>query len=270
MEYLKGVKPQDSLHDSTCELEEIIKNVSGKDPLLACEFVFIGWITQRVEDELCKRSREYFMGDFSRPVLSHVRSYVFHNQCTEQELLGEYYEFITKENVLKNIPYYKLYLYKNRRNTTLRKYVTTITSRYFGAGKIKRDKINRNTLSLDGYSNDDEKNGENLIENPWFNLLISNRGEEKDEKRVKQETYQRIESVLSRLPEREQLIIKLMVMDCASGLEAFEELEPYMKTRAKIPVSTWTVKQKQDAMSLLKARALKHLKTIIDNENINF
>ena len=61
-----------------------------------------------------------------------------------------------------------------------------------------------------------------------------------------------------------------MVMDNVSGLDAFDELEDDLSKTAKIPTSTWTTKQKQDAMALQKARALKHFIKVMNNEKINF
>ena len=52
--------------------------------------------------------------------------------------MGEYYEFISKEN--KQIPYYKLTLYGHINNSTLRNYVTSITVRYFISKKKKEEK----------------------------------------------------------------------------------------------------------------------------------
>ena len=93
-----------------------------------------------------------------------------------------------------------------------------------------------------------------MIDNPWFSLLL-----EKNE--IENLMDYKLKTALLKLPYREQLIIKLMIMDNASGLEAFEDLKPYL--RSKIPFTDWSDKQKQDAMALLKGRALKHLKQLL-------
>ena len=154
-------------------------------------------------------------------------------------------------------------------NSTLRKYVTVITTRYFVDGKVRDEKITDKNISLDGSSTySEDKYGNVVIENPWFNLLIGNDGHD-DGYNLTSDVYQKIDYVFSKLPEREVKVIKLMVMNSLSGLEAFEEMKSYLSERAKTPVDTWTNKQKQDAMALLRARALKHFNKIVENEKID-
>ena len=246
-------------------IEAIKKDVGGKNPTLLVEKEFIRRITQIEECVQTKEACEYFLDDFSTPILLYISKKVFQHPHWK-EIWGEYYEFISKENQETKIPYYKLTFYGKFENTTLCKYVATITTRHFVDEKMRDVRSNDKTISIDGSSTYlKDKSGNTVIENPWFNLLINN-----EERNIEPSTYQKIDYVLSKLPERETRIIKYMVMDNMSGLEAFEELEPYMEEKSKTPTSTWTTKQKQDAMALLKSRALKHINTIIKNEKINF
>lgn len=250
-------------------LKVIKENIESKRPNLSYEQEFIRRISQTKTNRQCEEARNYFLKDFSLPILLYISTNLYH-QTSWEEIFGEYYEFISKENKESHTPYYKVTLYSKQKDTTLRKYITVITTRYFVDEKIKEDKLNGNMISIDSASTYCEnKSGNTVIENPWFNLLIGNKGDDESND-IKPETYQKIDYVLSKLPERETKAIELMVMDDLSALEAFEELEPYLQRNAKTPTSTWTKKQKQDAMSLLKGRALKHFKIIIEHENIDF
>ena len=249
------------------DFEVIKKYLKNNRPLLIIEKEFVRRITLLEDSLQRKQAQGYFNTEFSSPILSYVARYV-HNNAYYQEILGEYYEFISKEK--KNIPYYKLTLYKNINNSTLRHYVTAITVRYFIDKKKKEDKIARQQFSIEGASKANTKENErDVIDNPWFNLLIGNAGDV-HEKEMASETCKKIDFIFSKLPERDVKVIKLMVMHNVSGLDAFEELEDDLSKTAKIPTSTWTTKQKQDAMALQKARALKHFIKVMNNEKINF
>lgn len=254
-------------HPELISFGVIKKGVIGKHPDLLLENEFVRRIVMINHCPQGEEARSFFLGDYSSPILGYVAKSVYCNEFY-QELLGEYYEFISKEN--KQIPYYKLTLYSSFNNSTLRNYITVITVRYFVNLKKKEDNIDKQTSSIDGASTITTKeNGNNVIENPWFNILISNRTNN-DESSFSAESYKKIEYVFSKLPERDVKIIQLMIMDDLSGLEAFEELKEELKETARIPISTWSVKQKQDAMALLKGRALKHFKKITEDEKINF
>lgn len=249
------------------DISAIRNNVCGKNPSLLVEKEFVRRITLLEPSILRAQAQNCFLDDFSKPILEYVSLNVY-KSTYYQEILGEYYEFISKEN--KRIPFYKLTLYNSINNATLRNYVTTITLRYFVSTKERRERKEGLLISLDESSTlKTEKDGSELIENPWFNLLIGNTGDE-EETSFSSETYQKIEYVFSKLPERDVKVIKLMVMDNLSGLEAFEELKEELAKTAKIPVTTWSTKQKQDAMSLSRSRALKHFKKIVEYEKIDF
>lgn len=249
------------------DFETIKKKLKDNHLKLIVENEFIRRITLLEECQQRSQAQYYFNTDFSVPILSYVARYVY-NSTNYREILGEYYMFISKEN--KHIPYYKLTLYKNINNSTLRHYVTVITVRYFVDKKKKEDVISRLQLSIEGSSRENKKENErDVIDNPWFNLLIGNDGDNHVEM-MASEVRKKIDLIFSKLPERDVKVIKLMVMHKVSGLDAFEELEEDLSKTAKIPTNTWSTKQKQDAMALQKARALKHFIKVMNDEKINF
>lgn len=257
------------VHDlKNLDFKLLKEKLKCKHPSLETEMEFIRRITLIEECSESKLARNYFNGDFSFPILTYVSRYVYANKYNYQHIMGEYYEFISKEN--KQIPYYKLTLYGHINNSTLRNYVTSITVRYFIGKKKKEDKNVGTIVSIDSASKiKNDGNEKDLIDNPWFNLLIGNKGSEESSSETL-ETSKKIDFVFSKLPERDVKVIKLMVMHGVSALDAFEELEDDLNKTSKIPTSTWSIKQKQNAMALQKARALKHFLKVINDEKINF
>ena len=154
----------------------------------------------------------------------------------------------------------------------IRPEILTMVSKAFCTSLCGNAKKNAKPLtsSVDSASKiKNDGNEKDLIDNPWFNLLIGNKGSEESSSETL-ETSKKIDFVFSKLPERDVKVIKLMVMHGVSALDAFEELEDDLNKTSKIPTSTWTIKQKQNAMALQKARALKHFLKVINDEKINF
>lgn len=239
----------------------IKKHLVGKNIINEYELEFVRRIIQRDEKLLYVQiARNYFLTDYSSSFLDYIASSI----CKEEnglKIKGEYFEFISKSDYKTNTPYYKLTLYTAKNQATLLSYVSTITARHFTAKYCKDSEIKK-TVSLESFNTSTLNICKSeVIDNPWFNTLIQCEADDVLSKYG--QTEQSLYTALQKLPEREQLIIKLMVMGDASALDAFEDLEPYLAQNAKTPTSTWTKKQKQDAMSLLKGRALSHLKKIM-------
>ena len=204
-------------------------------------------------DDTPQRSeaQAYFVDGFSCVMLTEVARVVCHT--TREDILGEYYEFISKPNFDTGVPFYKVSLYAHVNQATLISYVSVITTRYFTDAEKKKTKMEQATVHIDEHDSISGKLSDlDVIENPWFALLIDDRTECYDQQLVND-----LVTALGRLPYREQLILQLTVADNLTGLEAYEELLPY------IPQKERTLKQKQDIVSLLKGRALSHLKDIM-------
>lgn len=238
--------------------ESIKKDVNGKHPTYEYELEFVRRITLKENNITSSTARNFFLTDYSRPMLSSIAADLYH--CGYENIYGEYYEFISKENPETKVPFYKLTLFKGKNDSNLKSYTSTITTRYFTNKKKVDDKKKNKTriVSIDeGQKLKTDVFGGDVIDNPWFSLLIN--GETKKDKTLEK----KVNNAFSKLPEREQLAINLMVKDDASGLEAFEDLKYYLNPR-KQPLSEWNDKQKQDAVALLKGRALDHLKELLE------
>ena len=78
------------------------------------------------------------------------------------------------------------------------------------------------------------------------------------------------------LSERYRLVLHCLVIEKMSALDAFPLLESYIHPRPKDGLTSdevkqsWTNKQRQDALSLLKGYALKHLQDNFESIKKNF
>lgn len=244
------------LFDQAASLMEIKRKVLCAHPVLAYEWEFIRLLSSKQPSKSVLEARNFFLEDYSLSILNSIARNICH--CKTLEIFGEYYEFISRPDFATLTPYYKLTLYENKNGADLKTYVSSITTRYFRRVQQKKVKEEKRLVSMD----ESDRlvitfSGNEVIENPWFELLLSG-GESSGHALEDEELRQ----ALGQLPYREQLIIKLTVMDDASGLEAFEELKGYLNP--KIPLEEWNDKQKQNAMALLRGRALQHLKKILD------
>ena len=78
------------------DFEVIKKYLKNNRPQLIIEKEFVRRITLLEDSLQRKQAQGYFNTEFSSPILSYVARYV-HNNAYYQEILGEYYEFISKE-----------------------------------------------------------------------------------------------------------------------------------------------------------------------------
>ena len=75
----------------------------------------------------------------------------------------------------------------------------------------------------------------------------------------------RMKRAFAMLKERDQKVLEYLVIEKMSGIDAYMLLESFVHPQAKDGLTSdevkaqWTLKQKQDVVSLMKGRALKHL-----------
>lgn len=203
----------------------------------------------------------YFLGEFSNPILDYVGKEIMHADGCHingdlhyyMEVSGDYYEFIGAK-FEKNTPtWHKLSLYRatqNRGGTVARlyTYVNVITVRHFIALKQKMDK--------NSWENIDD-----MPESMSISILKEYNGFDEIWLAEEHEEYKELDIAWSKLPEKDQLILTYLVIQDANPLDIFDEMIQYVDT--KISPDQFSVKQKQDAMSLMKRRAKKHLADLI-------
>ena len=78
--------------------------------------------------------------------------------------------------------------------------------------------------------------------------------------------FLRMMNAFSELSEKDQKTLQYLVMYKTNYLDAFEDLSSYINPKkGKKDMETWNNEQKQNAMSLLKGRALDHLIKRMEN-----
>lgn len=221
--------------------DTIKANLSQKKTTYEYELEFVRRVTMKEEAPECLKARDFFLSDYSVPVLKSIAYRICH--CDWRDIYSEYFFFISKKDEKTGTPYYKVALYRGFHQSTLKNYVATITGRYFINEKKKKDK--------------------HLIETIWLELLSYKHsyeiGVEYDS-----ELLEVIRKKMELLPYREQLAIKLLVMDDVSLIDAFEELAPYFKLEKPIEKYSRLIKQK--LIATLKGRAIEHLTKLVKDE----
>lgn len=143
--------------------------------------------------------------------------------------------------------WHRVSLYDGR-DCTLKSYTARICCRHFYK-QVKKERAQRNSE-------------EELLEFCDYESLMScdrpeSDGESADQLRMRQ--------AFNALKERDKRVLHCLVIEKMSGIDAYEQLEQFVHPQEKNGLTSeevkarWTMKQKQDVVSLMKGRALKHL-----------
>ena len=208
-----------------------------------------------------KLSVNYFLGEFSIPFLNYIGGvimqlegcYINRELCFYSSISSEYYEFIGAK-FIDNVPtWHKVSLYKGiinkgEKKARLYTYINTITVRHFINVKKKLDK-------------NKEKSLDDMPEYISISILKEYDGFDEISLEEDNSKYKELDAAWEKLPERDQLILKYLVIEERNPLEIFDEMIQYVVTT--IPPEQYSRKQKQDAMSLMKRRAKLHLRMLI-------
>lgn len=185
----------------------------------------------------------YFLTDFSEPIVRHIEYDIM-----KRDVYGDYYIFISAPINEESVPQWKKVSQYKGENCQLNTYVSCITCRHFCkiAQKEKEEHLRNGDMieyvdyeSLLGYDYHDEEESEASI---------------------------RMRKAYDNLSEKDREVLRLLLIENMSGIEAFPVLSQYITPIAKEGMTSeqvkesWSIKQRQDAMSLLKGRALDHLK----------
>ena len=215
-----------------------------------------GDVDYQANKELAKRivanepkAVHYYLTVIGEPIMGHIERSIMHRDIT-----AEYYMFLSHPfDAEKEQPlWHRVDLY-NGIECLLSSYTSKITCRYFCklANKEKKRK---------------EKEGELLEYVDYESLLKCETTPEDGE----ESQIQCVRQAYQMLPERYRCVLRCLVIDQMSALDAFPLLSPFVHPRPKDGLTSdevkeaWTAKQRQDALSLLKGYALKHLQRNFD------
>ena len=192
----------------------------------------------------------YYLTEIGLPIMKHIEYSIMHRNIT-----AEYYIFLSAPYDSKEEKplWHRVDLYKGI-NCLLSSYTSNIACRHFFKLANKEKRI----LAKEG----------ELLEYVDYESLI--RCEYESFSFEEDSQTQCVRKAYQMLPERYRLVLHYLVIKKMSALEAFPLLDLYIHPRPKDGLTSdevkqaWTNKQRQDALSLLKGYALKHLQ-----ENFN-
>lgn len=189
----------------------------------------------------------FYISDLSRSIVEYITYSILH-----RDAFSEYYIFLSSPYTQNNHPEWKkVASYKGRNNCTLKTYTSNITCRHFCKIAQKEKK-------------ESQTHGMLLEFMDYESLIKCDTGEEEFENT----TSIAMRQAFLKLNDRDRLILKYLVIEKISALDAFELLDDYINPRPKFNMTSsevkasLSVKQKQDAISLLKGRALLKLQEL--------
>ena len=242
--------------------ELIQKDLLSKKPDRQSEDILIENITSVNTTRATEQWRAFFLTNFSREFLDRIALDIYRKPGGY--IQGEYYMFISPIGGENNIPYYKVSLFSRQKDAMLKSYLSTITTRYFYDKKKKESKESDSLTSYDdAIKLKTNFSGNEVIENPWFALLISSNEEERLSAN-NLPLMEKLHKMIKKLPPREQTVIELSYFDTYTGDAIFDELLSEGHINPKRDVSSLSSKDKQNAVANIRKRALKHLKTLME------
>lgn len=206
---------------------------------------------------------EYFLKDLSTPFLEYIGKniigaegvYVHGVLRYSLSISGEYYEFMGAKFVNQQPTWHKISLYRGMnlhdgKEARLYTYADAIATRHFIALKKKEEK-------------NKEKSLDEMLESDDVSILREYNGFDEIilEDEMDSGKSRELRLAWEKLPMRDRLILQYLVIDELESLDVFDEMIQYVKTSKE--TGLYSRKMKQDAMSLMKQRAIAHLRKLI-------
>lgn len=196
--------------------------------MLPSKYALLGddeWIELLMAIPPEERAHRYFFEVKCRSFLQYIALSIFGSNDT-RELIGDFYQFLSQDN------WHVLRLYKKRNGASLGSYLSRCAVHHFIAIK-KREQAN---LGLP-------------LEHPDIVKELSQFTQEEETEQPP------VWEAFSKLNERDQLILRHIVIEGKSALEAADTIWPHVKSSNK-DWRTIPPKRVQDTISMLKKRAL--------------
>lgn len=186
----------------------------------------------------------YYLTAIGMPIMKHIERTIMH-----RDIIAEYYMFLSApfDEVKGEACWHRVDLYQGI-DCLLSSYTSNITCRHFYKEAAKETK-------------QAQKENELLDFVDYESLIKCETAEEKDEGCQ----TQCVRKAYQMLSEREQAVLHYLIIKNMPALDAYPHLSVYLHPHPLGELSSeevkeqWTPKQRQNALSLLKGRALKHL-----------
>ena len=204
-------------------------------------------INRRLAKEIVSndpKAVHFYLTEIGLPIMRHIEYSIMHRDIT-----ADYYMFLSApfDEKEEKARWYRVDLYRGI-DCLLSTYTSNITCRHFyrEANKEKKNQEKENAL----------------LEYVDYESLIKCETMPDDGEEMQ---LQCVRIAYEMLNDRDKEVLRCLIIKNMSALKAFPVLSRFMKPRPKDGMtseevkSSWTSKQCQDAISLLKGRALVHL-----------
>lgn len=190
------------------------------------------------------RAVHYYLTDIGNPIMSHIEHNILHRNVT-----GDYYQFLSMpfDKEAQCPLWHKVAIYRGE-DCMLSSYTSCIACRHF-CKVAEREKHMR-------------ERGNDILDYVDYEALLGCERAGDDDG----ELLHVVRDAFGMLSERDREVLRCLVVDNMPSLDAFPQLERFITPRAKNGMTpdevkaSWTTKQRQDALALMKGRALQHLK----------
>lgn len=189
----------------------------------------------------------FYISDLSKSIIDFISYHIIH-----RNILSEYYIFLSSPYTDNHLPLWKKVVgYKGYNNCSLKTYTSNISCRHFC-------KVAQNEKK------ESQSHGELLEFMDYESLLRCDTSMDESDDR----DMIAMKKAYLQLNKRDRLILKCLIIDKISSLDAYEILSEYIKPRptndrtSEEVKANLTMRQKQNAVSLLKGRALLKLQEL--------
>lgn len=194
---------------------------------------------------------DFYISKLGKDIVEYISQTIMH-----RDIFSDYYLFLSSPYTADNSPLWdKVTKYNGRNNCTLKTYTSNISCRHFCkvAQKEKKEALLHSTM---------------LEYMDYESLIKCDKSiDDSDSK-----TIRYMGKAYALLSQRDQIVLKCLVIDKVSSLDAFDILSEFINPRPRNNMSSVEVKaslstkQKQDAVSLLKGRALLKLQELYNKQ----
>lgn len=203
-----------------------------------------------IDREPC--NTKYFFGDYSEEIIKWIAISVFSVKAKFLDdfiytLYGDYFEFVANPIDKNNKPqWYQLRSYKGYNGMKLKSWLMNNCHQYFARKKKKED-----LRAL---------NESEMLDFVDYEALV-NLGDSQENLSDEECIYRdRLNKAWQLLKDKDKKVIKCLILEKKNWQDAFEELNEYINPReGRHVMETWNDKRKQDALAMMKIRAVEHL-----------
>lgn len=193
-------------------------------------------------------SVNYYMGEFSDGIVDYVKRAI----CNGKDPRSEMFVILSSPIQSDGTPaWHRVSLYRAYKGCSLQTYTRNISIRELIKIEKKDKASNPSKEFLDFLD--------------YESLLKCESSSDDIGYEEKSTMFHKVKEAFLKLNYRDRLVIQLLIIEKHPALEVFNQLSPYMHPKAnngKTPeevISMWSNKQKQDAISLMKGRAVSKL-----------